>query len=92
MAEAGSPRLLHHMAAPGRASARLAYGHGILTIDVSDAVGPGTTPATPDEWERLAAWLTVAERLRPPSAGQSLLRRMHGSLVRAVLAIRPGPT
>jgi hypothetical protein len=80
-------RLLHHVAEAGRASARLAFGPGVLAIFVSDAVGPRSRPATPEEWERLASWLAASERLRPPAPGQCLSRRLHGSLVRAVLRI-----
>jgi hypothetical protein len=86
-APAGGPRLLEHRAAAGEASARLACGAGTLAILVTDAVGPRSRPATPEEWERLAAWLLASERVRPPAAGQCLSWRVHGSLVRAVLGV-----
>ena len=92
-----APRLRGHTAEAGSAAATLAYGRGLLAIQVSDAVGFRTRPATPDEWERLAAWLTQTERLRPLPLGERLQRRINGSLVRAVLALteaapaQPGP-
>jgi hypothetical protein len=82
---ASPPRLLGHHAGAGQAAARLAWGAGTLSIEVTDAVGPRSRPATPEEWEALAAWLLTAQRLRPPAAGQCVSSRLHGSLVRAVL-------
>lgn len=81
----GRPRLLGHHAGAGEAAARLAWGSGTLSILITDAVGPRSRPATPEEWEALAAWLLAAQRLRPPAAGQCVSTRLHGSLVRAVL-------